>query len=416
MQRKLISLIGLILLFSTSSAYGSGFAIFTQGASALGQGNATIAHGEDPSIVFYNPALMNQLEGTQVLVGTTTLISSRRFESTSTESSTDSSKVFFPSTFYATHKLNERLSAGLGVFSPFGLGTTWNEDWEGRYISTTSDMRTFVINPVVSYRIFPGLSIAAGPDILFLDATLEKKLKIAPLPDASQKFTGNGTGLGYNIGIAYDVNPAFSLGLTYRSEIKVGIDGEATFQVPPGTPPMIAAQLANAKGKTSLTLPQQAQAGICYKGFTSWVIEVGARWEGWSSFDELKINLNDGRSMVTKRIWKDTLSYNLGGRYQVNDTVALLAGYLYGDTPVPDETFDPSIPDARTHVFSLGSAFDYKRFGITLAYAYQMLEHRHKGNTIGDPAPPGAPFPADRANGMYDSDIHLAAVSVLYRF
>ena len=106
--------------------------------------------------------------------------------------------VFFPSTFYITHKFNEKVSAGLGVFNPFGLGNDWGDTWEGKYLATNSEMVTYTINPTISYQIMPGVSLAIGLDILILDATLENKINLSAnagvppgtLPDAGQKFTG----------------------------------------------------------------------------------------------------------------------------------------------------------------------------------------------------------------------------------
>src|SRR4030042_3607620 len=77
----LVILAATFVLYSIPKAYGSGFAIYTQGASSLGQGAATIAHTDDPSAIFFNPALINKLEGTQIQLGTTVIFPSRKFES-----------------------------------------------------------------------------------------------------------------------------------------------------------------------------------------------------------------------------------------------------------------------------------------------------------------------------------------------
>ena len=60
-----------VLFGAVATASGTGFSVFTQGAKALGQANAVIAHAESPSTLFYNPAIMNDLPGTQVEIGTT---------------------------------------------------------------------------------------------------------------------------------------------------------------------------------------------------------------------------------------------------------------------------------------------------------------------------------------------------------
>ena len=380
------------LCFHVTDSFGSGFAVYTQDASALGQGNAMIAHTDGPAAIFFNPALLNKLEGTQVEVGTTLIFPSRKFKSdlSGKEYETEYS-VFYPSTFYLSHRFDDKVSAGLGIFSPFGLGTDWGEDWEGRYITTRSEMKTFNFNPAISYQIMPNLSVAAGVDFILMDATLENKVNL---------FSGDGRGLGYNLGAVYDINEDTTLGASYRSEVNVDIAGDATF---------IPAAFYT-KAETDITLPQQVHAGISYKGFEDLIIEAGVRWEGWSSYDELKLDFEQSipiigiTTMTYEKDWRDTWTGNIGAQYQLNDSVSLRAGYLYGGNPVPDKTFEPSIPDSNTHIFTIGTGLKSHRMKIDLAYAYQMLESREKNNTIG----------ATTANGRYDSRIHLVGINLTY--
>lgn len=411
------------VLCAISDAPGSGFAVYTQGASSLGQGASTIAHLDNPSAIFFNPALINKLEGTQAELGTTLLFPSRKFKSDATRNTFKAEReVLYPSTLFITHKFNDKISAGLGIFNPFGLSNKWGNDWEGRYITTNAEMRTYNINPIVSYQITPHIAFAAGLDFLLLDATLENKLNLSAfgLPDAGQKFKGDTTGVGYNFGILLDPHKDISIGASYRSKIKVTIDGYASFGLPAGTPPPISGLFPDTSGDADLTLPQQVHIGIYYKGFDPFTLEVGLRWEGWSSYDKLRINFDQpiagSITSVTPKDWKDTYSVNVGGRYQINNTIALLAGYLYGGNPVPDKTFEPSIPDANTHLFCVGTDMKYKKLKIDFTYGYQKLQNRKKNNSIDDNPFDGVINPLTSANGVYKSDIHMFGVSLTYKF
>lgn len=411
----------LVLLCLPAAAGASGFGIFTQGASSLGQAAAVVAHTSDPTTIFFNPALMHKLEGTQVAIGTTFIIPSREYTGLFPGQRADTrDEVFFPSTLFVTHRFSERFSAGLGVFTPFGLGTDWGGTWDGRYLATKSEMITLNVNPVVSYLITPKLALAAGIDILYLDTTLERKINLnglnaaiggllgpGPFPDVGQKFSGDGTGIGFNLGFHYDLSDTLSVGASYRSQIKVEVKGDGTFD------PQIPGLLTNSPGKADLTLPQQVFAGICYTGFDPLTLEVGIRWEDWSSFKELMVTSDNGTVSYAPKNWKSTFAYNIGARYRLNETVALLAGYLYSDNPIPDGTFEPSIPDADTHLFCVGADLDYRTFLISISYAYQLLENRDKANLIGDPF--GLPG-TGTANGRYEADLHMVAASLTFRF
>jgi len=410
-------------LCTVKNIYGSGFAIYSQGASALGQADAVIAHTDSPSSVFFNPALINKLEGTQIESGTTLIFPSWKFKSDVTGKIAETEdKMFYPSTFYVTHKFNEKISAGMGIFTPFGLATIWEDDWEGRYIATKSDIQTFNINPVVSYQILPNVTFAAGVDVLLLDTTLEKKINLSGfgLSDANQKFKGNGNGIGYNLGILYDINKDISFGASYRSEIKVDIDGTSDFDLPADTPSTLRALFPDTDGKADITLPQLIQAGICYKGFERLTLETAFRWEGWSSFEEIKINLDPpvagSNTSITEKDWQDTYSVNLGAKYQVKNWIALLGGYSYEGNPIPDKTFDPVVPAANSHLFTVGTSIKRKKFKIDLAYSYLKIEGRSKNNAVDDNSSDGLVNAATSANGKYDSNIHFVGISLTYNF
>lgn len=390
----------LITFLGTSQSHASGYGIFVQGADALGQANSTVAHSDGPSAVYFNPALMASLSGTQIEVGTTAVIPKRKFKSDQDGSREETEdKVYFPSTFYLSHQFNERWSAGLAVFNPFGLGTVWDSDWEGKTLATKSRITTFNINPAVACQVTPRLAIGAGIDVLILDA----KLKNEAIP--SQQLTGDGEGVGFNVGLQLQITDELSFGAAYRSKVDIDIDGEVTFS------PSVQGLFPDTDVKTDLTLPAQFTAGLAYSFSPNWVVEAGVRWEEWSAFDELKVELDQvilltSNTVSYPRDWDDTWAFNIGTKYRLNDRVALMAGYLYGDNPVPDSTFEPAIPDSDTHLFTVGTELAFDQLKVTLAYGFQLQEDRDKeDNEYGAVA-----------NGEYENYLHLAAVSLSYAF
>jgi long-chain fatty acid transport protein len=405
-KRSIVAVFLVMLVYPASVAWSSGFGVFTQGASALGQADSVVAHSDGPSALFFNPALMNKLPGTQVEIGTTLLFPNREYIAPDGTTTSTRDTVFAPSTFYLTHSFNDTISAGLAVFNPFGLGTDWGSDWGGttpvgglgRFLATNSELTTWNINPAVSYRILPSLSVAGGMDILLLDATLES----AAPPNAlipveyRQKFTGSGNGIGYNFGAYFEVNDMLSVGASYRSKVKIEVDGDLSLSVSP----------QSVSGKTTITLPQQLFAGIAYRPDDRLTLETGMRWEDWSSFKQLQITVAGQPPVISPRDWHSTFAINAGGKYQLNKSYSVMAGYLYGWNPVPDSTFEPAIPDSDTHLFCAGGEARFDRLKIVLSYAYQLQYDRSKStNQYGA-----------LANGNYTSDVNLLGLSVGYSF
>ncbi|MEZ4598539.1 MAG: outer membrane protein transport protein [Syntrophotaleaceae bacterium] len=404
----------LVCVFLQSTAHASGFGIFTQGADALGQANATVAHSDGPSSIYFNPALMTLVPGTQIELGTTGVFPYRKFESAAdgpTEKNEDN--AWFPSTFYLSHQFSDKFSAGLAVFSPFGLGTVWDSDWEGNLLATKSRITTFNINPAVAWRVTPRFAIGAGLDILLLDAKLKNKILLdVNLPLVGQEFSGDGEGVGFNAGVFHQITDGISFGAAYRSEIKIDIDGKAKFDVPDEIAGLVGPFFPDTKGDTSIRLPQQLTAGIAWRISPAWVLETGVRWEDWESFDDLTIDFNQPVSPLAistvsyPRNWHSTWAYNIGTKYRASNRVALMAGYLYGENPIPDSTFEPAIPDSDTHLFTVGTELVFDRLKLALAYGFQLQENRSKNsNQYGD-----------IANGKYENHIHLAGISMSYAF
>ncbi|MGK2906863.1 MAG: OmpP1/FadL family transporter [Desulfuromonadales bacterium] len=420
-------------------AFASGFGVFTQGASGLGQANSVVAHTTGPSSLYFNPALLNDVPGRQIEVGTTLITADREIDLDSGGHENGKSEVDFPSTFYYTQQINDRISAGLGVFFPFGLSNKWDSDYEGRYIGTSGEVTSVNFNPAVSYKVNDKLSLAAGLDVLYFTATLKSKVNqsaayliaqsqgaplpplTSPLPDIEQKFEGHDWGFGYNLGALLKATDRISIGATYRSHIDVDpghVNGSVSFD---NVSPYLASLFPSGDGDSSLRLPAQATAGLAVQVIEPLIIEVGARWEDWDSYDELKVNFDNPvlgqTSNISPRDWHSTWSYNIGGQYRLNETVALNAGYLYGENPVPSDTFEPLIPDTDVHLFTVGTDLSFGAWTISGAFGLEHHEDRDKNNSVGDPL--GSLITGQSvgtANGEFQTDIYLVALSVGYKF
>ncbi len=415
----MINLFACLLLSMPHLGFASGFAVFVQGASSLGEGLASTAHGNNPQVVFFNPALMNQLEGTQFENGVTFVVPYHDFHSEVYQTSDESeSVVFFPATVYLTHKYDEKLSLGFGIFTPFGLGTKWDSEWEGRYIITEAELKTMNFNPVISYQVTPSLSLAAGLDFLYVDAMLKNRINFSALgfSDGNQKVTGDGVGVGFNLGLHSSVTKDFSIGLTYRSGIDVDIEGDVEFVLPSTT---LNTSFPNSPIETSIDFPQQIHAAFAYTGFKRVVVEAGVRWEDWSSYNELKFEttrtINGSTTSTRPTDWDDTFTLTLGGRYELNDTINLLAGFVCGQDPIPDNTFEPSVTDSPHYAITFGTEYSWGKHNLAFAYAYQKWFDRTKNNNIGEQFS-GGNVPDARANGEYKSYSHFLAVSFTYVF
>src|SRR5881409_1835962 len=106
-------------------ASASGYSIYEQGAKAMANAGAFTARADDPSALFFNPAGIVQLDGIRFAVGTNAIfLTGSTFDSTASGNSfSQEDNVAWPSSIYYTQKINDRLTWGLAINTPFGLKT-----------------------------------------------------------------------------------------------------------------------------------------------------------------------------------------------------------------------------------------------------------------------------------------------------
>lgn len=130
-----------LVLLATQMSFAAGFGIYEWSARGNALGGATVGRADDPSAIASNPAGITQLDGLQVLAGFTAIHPVLDIRTGNTWTSSDKDALWIPPHFYATWKVNDRYSIGLGTYSRFGLGSVFDENWAGRYNSYELDFR-----------------------------------------------------------------------------------------------------------------------------------------------------------------------------------------------------------------------------------------------------------------------------------
>ncbi|MBK7856278.1 MAG: outer membrane protein transport protein [Bacteroidetes bacterium] len=195
----------LVLYFQS---FGGGFQINTMGQRALSMGGSLTALSLDASVTFFNPGGMSFLKNNSIMIGTTAIMPKTAFLSALDGKQVDmESQIFFPFYAYGTYHINEKISAGISINTPFGLGTKWNDEWEGRYITQEAKLKTIYFQPTLSYKVSEKFAIGAG--VVFTTGKAELK-KATPIQSSSSSF-GTGTLKGSANGFGFSVGAFISL-------------------------------------------------------------------------------------------------------------------------------------------------------------------------------------------------------------
>jgi long-chain fatty acid transport protein len=417
-MRKLVSSIcavGLIF-WTVSTAHAGGFGITEKGVKGEGSafsGNAAAA--EDASTIYWNPAGMTHLDKNEMDIALFSVTPKFKFHEESATNALGQPiqptganggdagfTAFVPNFFYA-HKINDRLSAGLGFVVPFGLGTEYDSDWVGRYHTIKSEIKTYDINPSVAYRINDQWSVGGGVSFQYMEAELTNAIDYGLLTavnpstlgalfpgltpstvssDGRAKVKGNSWGYGFNLGVLFDLTAQTRIGLSYRSKVRQKIDGTLKLTDPAAAPGIGKVALGgNQDAKATIDLPSTASLSAYHKINDKWAVKGDITWTEWSSLDELRVKFDGGApDSVTTLKWDDTWRLSAGVEWYTSDTWTLRTGVAYDPTPVPNAKYrTPRVPDEDRFWWALGGSWKFSpSWSLDLAGAYIWTLHDPK--------------------------------------
>jgi long-chain fatty acid transport protein len=309
---------------------------------------------------------------------------------------------------------------GLGITSPYGQGIKWDSsDVYNPFIPISlyeAEIRVINFGPSVAFKIGDSLSVGVGADIYYSDLTFKALVgDLANAPGAptggAEVDKGDDVGFGGNIGVTWNVTDRQRLAFTYRSEVKMDYDGD--FDVTPSLVPFPAPgshPFVNSDFGLEVTYPSMIGAGYGIELTETIRLEVNFEWVEWSSNDsqDADLGVNNivlGGPLSIPQDWDDSIRVGIGGDWQFDKNWILRAGYVYLESPIPDSTISPTLPDADRHALSLGLGYTTGAHAIDIAYTYSIFEDRK------------ASFPENLAYpGDYDIDSDLFGLTYSYSF
>lgn len=422
-----------ILAGATSQIHAAGFALIEQGVSGLGTAFAgAAASAEDASTIFYNPAGLTYLEGSQLSVAGHLVRPSAEFSGTATNAlgapisggmGGDAGDLALVPNFYYSRRLPNDFVFGLGVNAPFGLKTEYDADWVGRYHAIESEVKTVNINPSIAYKAAPNLSVGVGVSAQYIEATLSQAVDqalaclvgggggaCAALNDATAEVEGDDWSLGYNFGVLYEINQGTRLGFAYRSKIKQELEGNATFA---GASTMFtgAGQLIPTDAAAHITLPESASLSLYHSLNNQWAVLADATWTRWSRFKELVVDFANPlqTDSSTPENWDNSMRYSLGLNYRSNSAWLLRAGIAYDEEPIPDAQHrTPRIPGNDRTWLAFGANYRYSpALSFDVGYAHLFVD---------DTPIDVSTATAGALVGEYDNSVDILSAQVNWKF
>jgi long-chain fatty acid transport protein len=438
-----------------SQAHASAFALIEQNASGLGNSYAgAAAAAEDASTIYYNPAGMSLLPGgMQISAGVDFINLSAKF---SDSGSTQTGTPAVPSTqaplggnggnagglsavpnVYFAMDLAKDLKLGVGLSVPFGLKTEYDPDWMGRFQAIKSDIKTFNVNPSISYKVREDVSLGFGLSYQKLDAELTNAVNFAAATfgatgsaaaanavaaagrEGTASVKGSDNAFGYNFGAMFKVAPDTRMGVSYRSSVKYHVTGNVTFSGVPtatltGISPALAAAFADGGVNLDIELPASASVALQHKLDPKWTLLGDVTWTGWSKIKQLVVTRDNGTTLsTTPENFKNTWRAGIGATYRYDDAWSIKTGLAYDQTPVNDTDRTARLPDNNRIWLSVGGQYRLSKDGtLDFGYAHLFI----KDAPINQPANGASPFLSGQLVGTYKGSVDIFGAQFAYRF
>ena len=451
---------GLLAALSPGLVSAANFQLTEQSATSLGRahsGGAAVA--EDASSVWYNPAGLTNLSGSEILGGYALIRFGASFTKTSATDAIGNNltggnggsvgKLGGPFFVYYSKPINDQWTFGFGVNAPFGLATHYDNNSIFRYQAIYSSVSVINYNPTLAWKINDQFSLGFGIDYQQMTVKLTNDVdfgaicfgQVNPVTCSSLGLTpqnhdgffsaqASGNGTGWNIGALWKINSDNRIGFAYRSKVSHTLTGGASFTNVPAafsTQSQFQAQGVTAK------FDSPAIMSLSY--FTQltpeWALTADYSKTNWSSFNTLDIhfaNPNTTDAIVDEGL-SNSNRYSVGLDYRYSDAWTFRGGVALDLSPVPDPSapcnttaFNPKctndinasrtarLPDGDRDWLAFGATWhvtDHSQWDIGYAHLFlgSNLQY-NQTNAAGH----------DHIVGTFKADADILGVSYRYKF
>lgn len=413
---RLVVLSGVALgaLVAASPAFAGAFGLREQSATGQGMSFAGMAAGGGDTIsgMFWNPAVVNQVEHFQGEQHITAVLPSSKIDvngGPAFSAGGDSGNIgesAFLTAGYSAYRLTDQIAIGVSINTPFGLKTKADEDWGGQIFGTSSRARSVNVSPTIGYKINDQLSVAVGVQVQWFDIRLKQAVPSLAAPTGGRiaKLDGDDFGVGFTAGLTYQPVEGTEIGVGFRSSVKHTLKGDFYGPGP------------DANIKATVKLPEQLSVGIRQRVTSDLTVLAGLEWTNWSRLGTIPIR---GAALPALPFeYKDGWFFSGGLEYAYSPDLTLRTGVGYEKSPITNKTRNVRIPDDDRWWLSAGGTYNVnEKLTFDLGYSYVFVPGKSKIdiNPGDDDASPIQAF-IGPFSATAKSDVHIISAAVRYKF
>ncbi len=412
---KKVLLLALFMLAYTS-IYAGGYRVALQGQRMLGMAHAGLSVFDNPETAFFNPAGMSFLKDKfAVSFGVSGIISKVKFQNELYNWQAETQNpVGTPFYLYMTYQTDEHMSFGLAIYTPFGSSAVWDDGWTGSQIVREISMKVFYIQPSLAYKFSDMLSLSASLIMAYGNIEYDKDINRNLTDEEGNKTyaslqSGTVSQAGYALSMALRPSDKVSIGVNYRSEIILDAKyGTAEFY---NVPDLLSQTLKKTAFSAKLPMPAELGMGISVRPTEKLLLAFDYNRTYWSVYEKLIINFasDDLDPSIADKYYQNTNTYRFGAAYQVNDKLAVRAGYYYDESPLTEGHFSPETPSLDSNNYTFGIGYQMDRLAVDFSLLYVDGKERTDYTIVRGE---GTPY---KFGGTYVSNAIIPGIGITYK-
>lgn len=378
------TLLAMATLASMLTASAEGYQVNTLSAKQGGMAHTGVALKLGSESMYFNPAGMGFMDKTfDVSASINGVAATAKADYAGHTYETDN-KISTPMFVSAGFSIYDNLKAGISFYTPYGSGINWGENWPGAILNQKVSLAAYTVQPTVSWKITPKLSVGAGLCMSWGTVDLSKGLVEPSTLDIMLRSMGidyafgstmpasinlKGTSQlawGFNVGAMYDFNSQWTVGASFRSKMIMKVKkGEAALSYANEIARQVLQSeldvINQANFKAEMPMPAVLTFGVGYKPLSTLTLAFDAQLSFWSAYKKLDIEFLDSKvatyNQSLTKDYKNSWAFRLGAQYNLTNRFDLRAGMILDLTPVNKNHYNPETPGMTKIEPSLGLSF-----------------------------------------------------------
>lgn len=283
--------------------------------------------------------------------------------------------------------IKEGFAFGFSVAPSWGFDENYGQQSLVRYNLTRIYTKTITLTPSLAMKVNDYLSLGVGPDFEYFSVSSRTNVRTQGLPgtgigtagDSIQRFSADSWNYGAHIGFLYQFNEATRIGLNYRTQVIMDLDGYSDFGLNGG------GHFETNKFSIKVPMPPSTALSIYHDINPQWGVMGTIIYDQWSIVNDYHAkNIvqpptpTNPAGMLTDVIlqqnMRNAFDFSAGAHYKINDQWMLRGSLKYEETPTVSQFRYVYFPDGDKLGVNVGAHYQVnKQLALDALYAHVFV-------------------------------------------